>query len=120
MRIAKVAITNVAVWLLAWSPYAFIALIGQFGGLSILTPLTTQLPSFMAKTASMFNPIIYVLSHPKFVLPITRYQKYYLCQNMFNETPRFREALTTEVPCMGISEVSKAGKDDSKTTTEAA
>ncbi len=66
MRIAKVAITNVAVWLLAWyiitilkekncgksnynvyfffarSPYAFIAVAGQFGGAHLLTPLMTQ------------------------------------------------------------------------------
>ncbi len=65
MRIAKVAITNVTVWFCAWAPYGFIALIGQFGGAHLLTPLVTQIPSFAAKTASMFNPIIYAVSHPK-------------------------------------------------------
>ncbi len=65
MRIAKVAITNVTIWLAAWSPYAFIALVGQFAGPQTLTPLITQLPSFAAKTASMFNPVVYAVSHPK-------------------------------------------------------
>ena len=65
VRIAKVAITNVTLWVLAWSPYCAIALIGQFGGKGLLTPVVTQLPSFLAKTASVFNPIVYAVSHPK-------------------------------------------------------
>eukprot|EP00094_Tigriopus_californicus_P004155 TCALIF_04003-PA protein Name:"Similar to Compound eye opsin BCRH2 (Hemigrapsus sanguineus)" AED:0.27 eAED:0.27 QI:0/0.4/0.18/0.81/1/1/11/0/584 len=66
VRIAKVAITNICLWLLAWTPYAAIAMIGQFGGAHLLTPVVTQLPSFLAKTASCFNPIVYAVSHPKF------------------------------------------------------
>ena len=42
VRIAKVAVTNVALWLLAWTPYASIAMIGQFGGASLVTPLVSQ------------------------------------------------------------------------------
>lgn len=41
----------------------------------------SQLPSFCAKTASCLNPIIYAMSHPK-----------------------YREALTKEMPCLGIEE----------------
>ena len=65
VRIAKVAITNVCIWVLAWSPYATIAMMGQFGGIHYLTPVVTQLPSFFAKTASCINPVIFAVSHPK-------------------------------------------------------
>eukprot|EP00095_Tigriopus_kingsejongensis_P000350 maker-scaffold1125_size61249-snap-gene-0.12 protein:Tk00350 transcript:maker-scaffold1125_size61249-snap-gene-0.12-mRNA-1 annotation:"opsin" len=91
VRIAKVAITNICLWLLAWCPYATIAMVGQFGGSHLLTPVVTQLPSFLAKTASCFNPIVYAVSHPK-----------------------YREALTNEIPCLGIKEESKV--EETKTT----
>ncbi|XP_059094298.1 compound eye opsin BCRH2-like [Tigriopus californicus] len=93
VRIAKVAITNICLWLLAWTPYAAIAMIGQFGGAHLLTPVVTQLPSFLAKTASCFNPIVYAVSHPK-----------------------YREALTKELPCLGIREESQS--NENKTTAE--
>jgi hypothetical protein len=30
-----------------------------------ITPLVSQVPSFMAKTASCLNPIVFAISHPK-------------------------------------------------------
>ena len=41
----------------------------------------SQVPSFIAKTASCLNPIVYAMSHPK-----------------------YREALTKELPCLGVEE----------------
>lgn len=83
MRIAKVAVTNVTIWATIWSPYAFIVLGAVTGGKGGITPLISQIPSFVAKTASVFNPIIYAISHPK-----------------------YREALMKEMPCLGIEEQS--------------
>ena len=65
MRIAKVAITNVALWALIWTPYAAVVLIAAFGNRELITPLVSQIPSFMAKTASCLNPIVFAVSHPK-------------------------------------------------------
>lgn len=81
VRIAKVAVTNVSLWAGIWSPYAFVVLLAVTGGKGAITPLVSQIPSFMAKTASCLNPIIYAMSHPK-----------------------YREALTKEMPCLGIEE----------------
>merc|ERR1711973_785221 len=81
VRIAKVAITNVMLWVVIWSPYAFVNLIACFGNQAIVTPLVSQIPSFIAKSASCLNPVIYAISHPK-----------------------YREALEKEVPCLGIRE----------------
>merc|ERR1711973_1005806 len=84
VRIAKVAITNVMLWVVIWSPYAFVNLIACFGNQAIVTPLVSQIPSFIAKSASCLNPVIYAISHPK-----------------------YREALEKEVPCLGIREEKK-------------
>ena len=65
LKIAKVAITNVFLWIAIWSPYATVVIIGPFGNRDLLTPLATQIPSCSAKLASIFNPIMFALSHPK-------------------------------------------------------
>ncbi|CAB4056322.1 OPN4 [Lepeophtheirus salmonis] len=81
IRIAKVAVTNVSLWAGIWSPYTIVVLMAVMGSKSSITPLISQLPSFIAKTASCLNPMVYAMSHPK-----------------------YREALMREVPCLGIEE----------------
>ena len=66
VKIAKIAMTIVCLYLLSWCPYATIALIGQFGPAEWVTPLVSELPVMLAKAAAMHNPIVYALSHPKF------------------------------------------------------
>ena len=63
---AKVAITNVCLWAGIWTPYAVIAMCPVFGAREIVTPLVSQIPAFLAKTASCFNPIVFASSHPKY------------------------------------------------------
>ena len=52
--------------LLAWTPYSVVSLIGQFGPPDALTPLATAVPAYFAKTAVVFDPIVYGFSHPHF------------------------------------------------------
>ena len=96
MKIAKVAVTNVLLWICAWTPYASVVLIGQFGNRSLITPLVSQMPSMLAKTCSCFNPIVYAISHPK-----------------------FREALQKHLPGLGIGDkaVEKVSDGKSRVTT---
>lgn len=91
VRIAKVAVTNVSLWAGIWSPYALVFLMAIVGNKSSITPLLSQVPSFCAKIASCLNPIVYAMSHPK-----------------------YREALTRELPCLGIEET----LDDNTTKQE--
>lgn len=86
VRIAKVAITNVCLWIFTWTPYATVVMIGCFGNRSLVSPLVSALPAFLAKTASCFNPIVFALSHPK-----------------------YRQALQEKLPCLGIGEKSADG-----------
>ena len=65
-RIAKVAFTNVATWVLAWTPYNFICMYGAFGQRMAITPTISQIGAFVAKLASAVNPIVAAMSHPQY------------------------------------------------------
>ena len=49
VKIAKVAITNVLLWICIWTPYAAISALPIFGYKSLVTPLVSQIPSFMGE-----------------------------------------------------------------------
>jgi len=66
IRIAKIAIMNVTLWLMAWTPFAVVSVIGTWGNTSLITPLVCELPVILAKTSCVYNPIIYAISHPKY------------------------------------------------------
>jgi hypothetical protein len=48
----QVAITNVLLWFCIWTPYAAITMIAQFGNPMLITPVISQLPSFLGITAN--------------------------------------------------------------------
>ncbi|KAK6171411.1 hypothetical protein SNE40_019605 [Patella caerulea] len=63
----KTAITlliTVGVFCISWVPYVIIAMIGQFGNQSLLTPQLSVVPQLVAKMSTVTNPILYSLSHP--------------------------------------------------------
>lgn len=66
MKIAWLAGVLISLWAIAWSPYALVALIGIFGGKSVLTPLVSAVPALFCKTASCINPFVYAINHPRF------------------------------------------------------
>lgn len=63
--IAKIVISLVFIWLLAWTPYAIVSLIGISGHGAFLSPTATMLPALFAKTSACINPFVYSLTHPK-------------------------------------------------------
>merc|ERR1711928_121073 len=44
IRIAKVAIINVTLWTLAWTPFTVICMLGTWGDVSKITPLVSSIP----------------------------------------------------------------------------
>ncbi|XP_011878302.1 PREDICTED: opsin, blue-sensitive [Vollenhovia emeryi] len=66
MRIARAAFTIFFLFVLAWTPYAVVALTGAYGNREVLTPLSTMLPSIFAKTVSCIDPWIYAINHPRY------------------------------------------------------
>ena len=66
VRIAKVAIINISLWTMAWTPFAVICMLGTWGDVSKITPLVSSIPVIIAKTSCVYNPVIYAISHPKY------------------------------------------------------
>ena len=55
VKIAKVAITNVLLWICIWTPYAAVSALPALGYKSAVTPLVSQLPCFFGKLHSSFE-----------------------------------------------------------------
>lgn len=57
-KLAKVALTTISLWFMAWTPYLVINYIGIFNR-TLLTPLFTIWGSLFAKANAIYNPIVY-------------------------------------------------------------
>nr|QYF06594.1 rhabdomeric opsin [Paramacrobiotus richtersi] len=57
VKTAKIAALIIACWVLAWTPYAIVALMGIATNGTLLTPIASQLPALFCKTAAVYNPI---------------------------------------------------------------
>ena len=69
VRTALIILSLALACFTAWTPYAVVSLVGQFAPLNDdekLSPLLTSIPAFFAKTAIVFNPLVYGFSHPQF------------------------------------------------------
>ena len=66
IRAAKVAIINVTMWIVSWTPFTALTMVGTWINPGYVTALWSEVPIVCAKTSAVFNPIIYALSHPKF------------------------------------------------------
>ncbi|XP_066506760.1 opsin 4xa [Hoplias malabaricus] len=65
-KLAKVAFVVIIVYVLSWSPYAFVTLIAWAGYSSVLTPYSKMVPAVIAKASAIYNPIIYAIIHSKY------------------------------------------------------
>ncbi|WAQ96132.1 OPSD1-like protein [Mya arenaria] len=79
IKVAKIAMTILVLYLLSWTPYATVALIGQFGNAKFVTPFWSEIPVLFAKASAMHNPLVYALSHPKFRAAIQGRVPWLLC-----------------------------------------
>ena len=66
IRVTKISFAIVILYMLSWTPYATVALIGQFGDAKFVTPFWSEIPVLFAKASAMHDPIVYALSHPRF------------------------------------------------------
>ncbi|XP_001652725.2 rhodopsin [Aedes aegypti] len=71
MKLAKIALVTISLWFLAWTPYTIINYTGVFK-MASLTPLATIWGSVFAKCSSVYNPIVYGISHPKYRAALVR------------------------------------------------
>uniref|UniRef100_A0A8C4JEN9 Vertebrate ancient opsin-like n=1 Tax=Dromaius novaehollandiae TaxID=8790 RepID=A0A8C4JEN9_DRONO len=59
-------ITTVICYLMCWIPYGVIALLATFGKPGVVTPVASTIPSILAKSSTVCNPIIYILMNKQF------------------------------------------------------
>ncbi|ROL42699.1 Pinopsin [Anabarilius grahami] len=61
-------VTMVVCYLLCWLPYGIMALLATFGRPSLVTPAASIVPSLLAKTSTVINPIIYIFMNKQLLL----------------------------------------------------
>lgn len=66
IKLAFLVIAVIAMFFIAWTPYAVIALLGIFGRKDLITPISSMIPALFCKTTACINPFIYIINHPKF------------------------------------------------------
>ncbi|KAL2300933.1 hypothetical protein Nmel_011485 [Mimus melanotis] len=59
-RILLMVLLMVVCFLLCWLPYAAVALIATFGQPGLISPAASIVPAILAKSSTVYNPIIYV------------------------------------------------------------
>lgn len=64
IKVAKKSLITIGLFSAAWLPYAFVACFAQFGTNieNLINPYTVSFTVLFAKSASIYNPIIYTIS----------------------------------------------------------
>ncbi|KAK6478560.1 vertebrate ancient opsin-like [Huso huso] len=65
-RVLLMVVTMVICFLLCWLPYGIVALLATFGKPGLITPEASIIPSLLAKTSTVVNPIIYIFMNKHF------------------------------------------------------
>ncbi|RXN17108.1 vertebrate ancient opsin-like protein [Labeo rohita] len=65
-RVLFMVVTMVVCYLLCWLPYGVMALLATFGRPGLVTPAASIVPSLLAKSSTVINPIIYIFMNKQF------------------------------------------------------
>ncbi|XP_071395352.1 teleost multiple tissue opsin 2b [Centroberyx affinis] len=65
-HILFMVLTTVVCYLLCWMPYGVVAMIATFGPPDIISPVASVVPSLLAKSSTVINPLIYILMNKQF------------------------------------------------------
>ncbi|RXN03382.1 vertebrate ancient opsin-like protein [Labeo rohita] len=65
-RVLLMVITMVIFYLLCWLPYGIMALLATFGTPGLVTVEASIVPSILAKTSTVINPVIYIFMNKQF------------------------------------------------------
>lgn len=60
-RVLLMVVSMVSCYLLCWMPYGVVALLASFGRPGVVPPAASLIPSLLAKTSTVLNPIVYML-----------------------------------------------------------
>uniref|UniRef100_A0A672ZT17 Teleost multiple tissue opsin 3b n=1 Tax=Sphaeramia orbicularis TaxID=375764 RepID=A0A672ZT17_9TELE len=60
-RVLMMVVSMVSGYLLCWMPYGIVAMLSSLGQPGVVSPIASLIPSLLAKTSTVLNPVIYVL-----------------------------------------------------------
>ncbi|KAK1171721.1 opsin-3 [Acipenser oxyrinchus oxyrinchus] len=67
-KVAKMFFVMISAFLICWIPYAVVSLLVTYGYKDIVTPTVSVVPSFVARSSTAYNPMIYFFMSRKFRL----------------------------------------------------
>ncbi|MBN3326797.1 OPSP protein, partial [Atractosteus spatula] len=94
-RILFMVLAMVICFLLCWLPYGTVALLATFGKSGLVTPEASIIPSLLAKSSTVFNPIIYIFLNKQFS---RCFRAFLMCQRPANGSS-VRSSSKTTKPC---------------------
>ncbi|XP_062259049.1 teleost multiple tissue opsin 2b [Platichthys flesus] len=65
-HILFMVLTTAACYMLCWMPYGIVAMMATFGPPNIISPVASVVPSLLAKSSTVINPLIYILMNKQF------------------------------------------------------
>ncbi|XP_056145847.1 teleost multiple tissue opsin 2b [Lampris incognitus] len=65
-HILFMVLTTVVCYLLCWMPYGVVAMMATFGPPDIISPVASVVPSLLAKSSTVINPLIYIFMNKQF------------------------------------------------------
>uniref|UniRef100_A0A672ZSI0 Teleost multiple tissue opsin 3b n=2 Tax=Sphaeramia orbicularis TaxID=375764 RepID=A0A672ZSI0_9TELE len=65
-RVLMMVVSMVSGYLLCWMPYGIVAMLSSLGQPGVVSPIASLIPSLLAKTSTVLNPVIYVLLNNQF------------------------------------------------------
>ncbi|XP_061908127.1 opsin-3-like [Entelurus aequoreus] len=65
-HILFMVVVTVGCFLLCWMPYGVVAMMATFGQPGLISPVASVVPSILAKSSTVFNPVIYILMNKQF------------------------------------------------------
>ncbi|XP_067111212.1 teleost multiple tissue opsin 2b [Osmerus mordax] len=65
-HILFMVLTTVVCYMVCWMPYGVVAMMATFGPRGIITPVASVVPSLLAKSSTVINPLIYILMNKQF------------------------------------------------------
>ncbi|XP_019623839.1 PREDICTED: opsin-5-like isoform X2 [Branchiostoma belcheri] len=126
-KLTKIAVMVGVGFILAWTPYSLVSLYATFGDLPSLPVILSILPSMFAKSASIYNPIIYFFMNDSFRRDVTAMIKFSIpkpgsttgSQSAWEKTPTGRHLTSPQRLMMSEMGSSKRSDSPAKTTTTA-
>lgn len=106
VRIAKVAIALAALFVTAWTPYAFVALTAAFGNRAVLTPLMSMVPACCCKGVACINPWMYAINHPRYRMELQKKMPWFCIHEPNPSDDSSQGSATTEKSAGTVMETS--------------